>query len=495
MLNSSLLPRTTPLAILLLAIGLGRTSAPVGVQAQGFGVYEQGSCVMARAGTAAAQGCGDGSSIYFNPAHLADVQDLRVTLGATVIDASGTFAYDYYERPPYTGFEVSLQNDPIPVPHLYATYGLTDRLSLGLGTYVPYGLETHWPIRLDEETFFDGAFEAYDAVVQAIYVQPTAAYQLTDRLTVGGGPIIAISSVELNQVLDLSTVEVPAGDGSVTLGQLGVAHHTAFATSSLQASGAVGVGANLGLAIQATDWLRVGARATSPISISYDGEATFERVNTDALTSLIFVPPSPLAEDTDNDGIPDTPVTANELVQPRFQGDGPLTDQSVETELTFPAQVVVGTSIQATEAILLLADYQYTRWSSFDTIPLDFERLGERSRVENYKDTHAIRLGGEVQVDPRLTLRAGYLFNTAAAPDEAVTPLLPEAERHHATLGLGLQLTDLTEINVSYQRLLQADRRGRVRGPMPSQPPTAALNNGLYEFGANLFGATLTLHL
>lgn len=488
------LVRTRPLALFLVVLGFVSLPVLQPAQAQGFGVYEQGSCVMARAGTAAGQGCADGSSMYFNPAHLTEMDDLTITGGATVINATGSFTYDYYERPPYTGVEIPLQNDAIPIPHLYATYGVSDRVSVGLGTYAPYGLESRWPLDLDGETFFDGAFEGYNSFIQALYIQPTAAYQLTDRLTIGGGPILAVSSVELNQVLDLAAVQVMRDGQQLTLGQLGVAHHTAFASSSLEASGATGFGANVGVAFRVSDRIRVGVRATTPITVSYDGEATFQQVNSDELSSLVFVPPSPLS-DVDGDGIPDRPVTAEDLVRSRFQSDGVLTDQTVETKITFPAQAVVGASVQATESLLLLVDYQYTRWSSFDTIPLEFEKLGEQVRIENFKDTHALRFGGGYQVDPRLTLRAGYLYNTAASPDAVVTPLLPEAERHHATLGFGLHLTGMTEINVSYQRLLQTDRRGRVRGPTEGEPPTTALNNGLYEFGAHLFGATLTLHL
>ena len=44
---------------------------PAAVLAQGYGVYEQGTCVMARAGTGVASPCADGSSIYFNPAGIA----------------------------------------------------------------------------------------------------------------------------------------------------------------------------------------------------------------------------------------------------------------------------------------------------------------------------------------------------------------------------------------------------------------------------------------
>ncbi|MFB6271437.1 MAG: OmpP1/FadL family transporter [Salinibacter sp.] len=483
--------------ILALTVGL---LAPSSVQAQGFGVYEQGSCVMARAGTAVAQGCDDGSSIYFNPAHLANADGLTASLGATVIDARGSFTYDYAARAPYTGVEVDLQNDPIPVPHGYVTYGVTEKLGLGLGAYVPYGLETNWPVQLSDGTYFDGAFEGFKSRIQNIYVQPTIAYQVTPDLRVGAGPILAISTVELRQLLDLSQQTTPDGP---TFGQLGVPFHTAFARVGLEASNELGYGANVGVSYQASDRISIGARFTTPITVSYEGDAKFTQVQTD----LVFPATSPLAQDLDRDGTPD-PTPADLLVAGQFDGsgvldpyqqrassDGDLSSQTVETEITFPFQLVGGISFQATEKLLLLADYQFTGWSSFDKIPLEFAKLGKRVREENYNNTHAIRLGAEYDLFDQLSARIGYLYNTAAAPDEVVTPLLPEADRNQFTIGLGWRPLERAEINVSYQLLLQNDRRGRVRGPRSGESLSTDLNQGLYTFGANLFGTTLTLHL
>ncbi|PSQ55169.1 MAG: long-chain fatty acid transporter [Bacteroidetes bacterium QH_10_64_37] len=468
--------------------------------AQGFGVYEQGTCAMARAGAAVADGCGDGSSIYFNPAHVADAEGVTASLGATVIDARGEFTYDHTARPPYTGVKVDLQNDPIPVPHGYLTYGLTERLGVGLGLYVPYGLETNWPVQFPDGSYFDGAFEGFKSRIQNIYVQPTVAYQITPKLRVGAGPIVAFSSVELRQLLDLSQQTTPAGP---TFGKLGVPFHTAFARVGLEASNEIGYGANVGVSFRATDRLSVGVRFTTPITISYEGNAEFTQLQ----TGLIFPASSPLAQDLDGDGTPDS-TPADLLLAGQFDSngvldqysqlvgeDGALSSQTVETEITFPFQLVAGISVRATEKLKLLADYQLTGWSAFDQIPLEFEALGERVREQNYGSTHAVRLGAQYDVIEQLTARLGYLHNTAAAPDEGVTPLLPEAARNQFTVGVGWRPVEQAELNVSYQLLLQNDRRGRVRGPLPGQPLSTDLNQGVYSFGANLFGATLTLHL
>src|SRR2546426_7229415 len=59
---------------------------PALLGAQGFGIYEQGTCSMGRAGTGVAAPCADGSAMFFNPAGLAGVKGAHLTVGATLLD-------------------------------------------------------------------------------------------------------------------------------------------------------------------------------------------------------------------------------------------------------------------------------------------------------------------------------------------------------------------------------------------------------------------------
>jgi len=435
---------------------------------------------MAMAGAAVANPCGDASSLFFNPAGLVETEGITVSAGATVIAAQGSFTSDY------TGTQTELQNDPIPVPHLYGAWRATSDLAVGLGVYVPYGLETEWPAN------WDGAFEGYDNGVESIYIQPTVAYKITDRIRVGGGPILGIGSVTLNQRVDASQQRVSGGDtdtpaDDVYLADLGVPHHTAFADASLEGSGAVGYGGHIGVTVQATDRIQFGARYVTPVKFEYEGEATFEQVE----TGLQLPANNPL---TGSNAVP-----LDFLLQSSFvRGSGPLVTQSLETSLTMPAQFVAGVSVEPINGLLLLADYQWTGWSSFDSITLTFEKEAlNRTREEGFENTHAVRLGTSYDLTEAVTLRGGYLFNQSAAPDRSVTPLLPEANRHHVTAGLGWRATDVVELNVAYQYLGQNDRRGRVRGERVGEedPTTEELNSGLYSFDAHLIGTTLTIHL
>lgn len=451
-------------AALALALSVG------GLQAQGFSVNEHGTCQMGRAGAGTASPCADGSAVLFNPAALAGTDGATVSAGAMVLAAFGEFTSDY------PGETTELDNDPIPVPHLYATWGATDRLGVGLGVFVPYGLETKWP------TDFEGRFLGYDNKLQSIYVQPTLAYELNDVISVGGGPTYVVGAVELNQRLDLSTQTVPsdAVPTGTTFGQLGVPHHTDFADANLDASGATGVGANVGVQIRPADWVRVGARYLSQVTLEYEGDATFEQVE----TGLTLAAGNPF-------GLP-AGTSMDEVVAGSFSSSGALQDQVVRTEITMPDQLQAGVAVDATDRVTVMADYHWMDWSDFDAIPLDFEVARDDEQVEDYEDTHAVRLGLEAEATSDVTVRGGWIYHDAAAPDRTVTPLLPEAARHEITGGLGWSISPSFTVDLAYQFIAQQDRRGRVTDSAPGTSPTTALNSGLYEFGAHLVSSTFT---
>ena len=457
-------------AVLALAVAAG------GLQAQGFSVNEHGACQMGRANTGTAAPCDDGSAILWNPGAVARTDGVDISAGGLLLATYGEFTRDF------TREETELDNDLIPVPHLYAAWGATDRLGLGLGVYVPYGLETKWPTE-----GFEGRFSGYDNSLQSIYVQPTVAYQLTDAVSVGGGPTFVIGSVELNQRLDLSAQPVPEQFGlppGTTFGQLGVPFHTDFADAGLEASGATGIGGNFGIHVEASDRVSFGARYTTSVELEYEGDASFQQVSTG-----LAIPPGvePLNPS-------DQPVPLDPLLAAQFQSGGVLVDQSVSTTITMPDQMMAGLAVDATDRLTLLADWHWQDWSDFGVIPLDFELAPDEERVEDYQDTHAARLGLEIDASRSLTLRGGYVYHDAAAPDKTVTPLLPEARRNEVTAGVGWEPSPGFEVNLAYQFIAQEDRRGRVVEPPSGEPPTPALNSGVYTFGAHLFSSTLTFH-
>lgn len=457
---------------LLLALLIA--TAPGHAAAQGFSVNEHSTCVMGRAGTGVAQPCLDGSAIVYNPAGLvAGGTGWTVSAGVTVIAASGDFTFDR------DGEVVDLDNDPIPVPHAYVRYGWSDRLAFGLGLFAPYGLGTEWPRTVDGEPF-SGAFSGYDNSLESPYIQPTVAFRVHDRISLGAGLTVVLGSLELNQLVDLSEVPTSAADGAPTFGQLGIPRGTAFADSKLEGDSDAEFGFHAGAVVHVTDALSLGARYLSAVELEYDGDAEFSQVS----TGIILPPDNPFGAPagTSLDAI----LTASGLFS-----TGPFVSQGVQTRIEMPAQFIAGLAYSATDQLTLLFDWQWTDWSSFDRVPLEFTILPDGERIENFEDTNAFRFGAEYDWDEFWDFRVGYLFHDAAAPDETVTPLLPENTRNEFTAGLGWDVPGGFLVDVAYQYIDQDDRRGRTREPQEGQDPIDA-NDGLFSFNAHLFAVTLS---
>jgi long-chain fatty acid transport protein len=448
--------------------------APAALAAQGFSVNEHGTCHMGRGGAGVAAPCADGSAVMFNPAGVGvHGRGLLLTAGMTVIAAGGDFTDDY------TQASTDLDNDPIPVPHLYVAYGVNEKLAAGLGVFVPYGLGTEWP------TTFEGRFSGYDNSLRSIYVQPTVAYEISPGVKLGAGFDYVFGTVKLTQRLDLSEqLAPPPAPPGTRLSQLGIPWHTDFANALIEADGS-GFGGNVGVLLDVTDRIHFGARYLTQVTIDYDGTATFDPVD----PGIILPADNPF-------GVPaGTPLSAVISGLNLFSDGGPLADQGGSASITMPAQLLAGLAVDVSSQLRVLADYQFTWWSVFDTLELDFasDLTPDRTIIEAYEDTHAGRVGFEYRSSDRLTLRGGYLYHTAAAPDLTVTPLLPEGARNEFTAGVGFSLGPKITSDVAYQYIRQNNRRGRVQEPPSDVEPTTDLNTGLYSFMAHLLGVTFTV--
>lgn len=452
------LPYTLSLALLALPAVSG---------AQAFGLNEIGSCALARGFAATAQPCDDASSIYWNPGALPKTPGFSFYGGAAIIKINSSFTQDTT----FTKYEGDVPTQY--VPHVFLNYRDTGRLAYGIGAYVPYGLTSQWGDN------FPGRFEAKKASLQSIYVQPNIAYQLTDNWSVGGGPIYGHSTVELVQAADLAAVTAAPG---VTFGQLGVPKRTEFARARVKGS-ANGYGFTFGVQGKLTPVWNVGLRFLSQVNFRYDNaDATFEP----RLTGLVLAANNPL-------GLPGgTPVDA--LVASQFTGSGALAPQKASTVIRHPAQIQAGFAYTGFEGTTLSFDYAYVGWRSFQELPISFTG-GAPSTVlkEEYNNTSSIRVGIEHRATSGLALRAGAAAATSAAPDQTVTPLLPEMDRGYGMLGAGFPVFGRFGLDAAYAHIFTSGRRGRIdeRPAGFSSSQALALNSGFYSLSANILSLSL----
>jgi long-chain fatty acid transport protein len=460
--------------VTLLVCGISAVS-----RSQGFQVNEIGSCAVARGLAVTGSPCKDPSNIYWNPAATASLEGWSAYVGMAAIAVRGGFTADTSRRT-YDA------DAPVAFPaNVFVNYGAKGgRWALGLGAYVPFGLTSQW------STDFPGRFEALRASLTSIYVQPNFAYRIARGWSIGGGPVIGYSQVQLRQSLDLAQQDAVGG---ITFGQLGLAARTEFARAKLAGS-ATAFGFNIGVHGElGPDW-EVGARYLSSLDFHYNNaDATFGQI----LTNLVLPAGNPL-------GVPGgTPLDG--ILSGQFLPGAALSAQHVSTRIKHPAQFQVGLGYSGFVNSRISGDFEWTQFSSFTALPVTFSgpaSVENRSLIEDYTNSWSLRFGVEHAFPVGIKGRIGFSYVSSPAPDISVSPLIPDMNRRNYTIGFGVPLSPRYTLDAGYLHVNTSGRRGRVvensvstAGPVPDgggNTLTAQdLNSGFYTLSANVLSLSI----
>lgn len=379
MLSASLRWTAAGAAALLL------TSAPR-ADAAGFAIFEQGARAMGFAGAYTAQSS-DGSAIFHNPAGIAFLKQKQLYIGGTLIRPSATFT----GADPFPGATVTENGDVgilIP-PNAYFTVPFSETIAFGVGLHTPFGLRTEW----EDPDAFTGRYISTRADLAGFAVNPTVAFKLEDRLSVGVGLDVRFSRIQLDRrvpVVNPFTQKVVDG-----------------ASVHLESGYNRGFGFNVGVLAKATDTLSVGASYRHKVKVDFSGTAAFESIPT---------------------GSADLDV--------RVRASLPSGSPALQTSIEFPAFASFGFAKQFGEWTFE-ADVNWYQWSSFDELRLVFATEPRLNEIipEEYSNSFQYRFGIERVLNDTWTLRGGYFFDESPSPPESMSPLLPDANRNGFCLG------------------------------------------------------------
>ena len=406
----------------------------------GYGIYEQGAAVlgMGGAGTVSVH---DASADFYNPAALVALQGKQVYFGGTWLSTHVSFAgVDPY---PGLGTTEKMKTGAFFPPEFYWTNHVGSRWAYGVGVNAPFGLGVDW----ENPDTFTGRERVTKGTLRTINANLSLAYAPTPEWSFGAGFDALYAGVELHNVM---AEVVPGGGG----GKLNVAR------AELKGGYKPGYGYNLGVLWSPDKLWQFGLTYRGNVDVKIDdGDATFTQVMTG---NAAF----------------DAAVTA-----------GLPPAQKVATTLHFPSILSFGAAWKPSPGWTWEVDATQTGWSKFDNLPLTFKTTPaiNDTIIENYGDSWRLSVGAEHQLKS-LTYRFGYYFDQAAAPSESMTPLLPDANRHGVTLGLGWTLGKNKAWNLDvYNLALFVEDRS-----------TNGVNrdgfNGTYKSYINGTGASLAYH-
>jgi len=403
----------------------------------GFSIYEQGAKATAMGGAFIAQ-ANDVTAVFYNPAGITSLKGLNIGLGATIIMPEFSFTGPTNVDP---NLYTKAKEQIFPPAHFYLTYGLNEKLSLGFAFYTLFGLGSEWPQN------WVGRLLATKTDLKTFSFNPVIAYRVLENLSVSAGFTYIMGTVTMEK-------SIYTGYSADT-----------YVESKLAADGS-GMGFNVGLQYKPTEKLTIGAVYRHNVKMSFkDGDATFQ-----------------------------IPELKNTSMYNYLKAVFPNTKGS--SDLTFPNLIGFGVSYAFTEQLIAEFNFMQLGWSSYDVLKIKFKdpvaEKTETESVRNYQDSYSLRFGLEYKVNEQLAVRAGYLRDNHAVPDEYVEPSLPEGDRNLYSVGIGYKFNNIT-LDAYYMFLQQEDREITTSKLEVNDQPFPF--NGTYKGLANMFGLTVGISL
>jgi long-chain fatty acid transport protein len=370
-------------------------AAPGSALAGGFYLQEQSPIEIGRALSGGAAAGDDPSTIYFNPAAMTQLQGVQLSAGGSALMASAhqTNRGSYRSVPgstvrvPIGGNDGGNPFDKvIPVPSFYASAQLNDRLWLGLGVNAPFGL------KLEYDAGFFGRYDSLYTDLKTYNIQPSAAYKLTDNLSIGGGVDVQYVKAELTNALPQVSPLVTT-DGFTSL-----------------KGDDWSVGWNAGVFYTTGD---------TNFGVHYRSAIKHKLAGTQTISGLV------------------TPLSA---ANGSFAATAPL---------DLPDILTVSMMHKLTPQLRAMLTGKWYNWSNFKGIAVT-SATGTTNKELDYHDSYSFSAGAEYDVSPALTLRAGTMFDRTPTNPRYLTTRVPDGDRVWLTGGATFNISPAAALNVSY---------------------------------------------
>jgi long-chain fatty acid transport protein len=260
-----------PVAALLLLPGISLAS--------GFALIEQSVSSMGTAYANGSSGMDDASTIFFNPASMSRLEGknasggLHVIHSRTDVDAKGF----YNPSNPTIAFVglsgVSTGNNgkddiglTAAVPHGGYSHQLNDRMWAGLTINGPFGLKTKY------DNDWVGRYHAIKSDLKTVNINPSFAYEINDKASVGAGVSALYADGELTNAVDggLATLQAGVPPGSPPF--FWVPGSDALDSEAKLTGDDWGYGWNVGVMLEPTPGTRIGMHYRSKVDLTLEGD-------------------------------------------------------------------------------------------------------------------------------------------------------------------------------------------------------------------------------
>ncbi len=396
-------------------------------------------------------------NMYFNPAGMAYMDktlDLSGSFTGIIPTATATVGGKKYE----TDNGVST---PISVNAAFSVY---PNLKAGIAFYTPYGSSINWTDN------WPGSVLSQNVSLKVFTIQPTLAWAINDKFSIGAGAMITWGNVDLNKgLVSPATMDKAVG----ALAELGALPQEtplfgdiAPASVNLNGTSQIAVGFNVGAMYNISKQWTVGASFRSKMGMKVKaGDAYVRYANA--------VAEGVLGETLDL-----------------------INEANFKAEMPCPWVLSLGASYKPVDKLTLALDARLTGWKAYKTLDIEFlsEQLTGFNQyiTKNYKNSWCFSLGAEYTVTNRLDARLGLMVDTSPVDKTYYNPETPGMTKIEPTIGLSFRPIPSLSIDLGFMYVAGCGIKGAsceyadlLGGMMPGKL-VPAITGGLVQAGVPL---------
>ncbi|EKO3977019.1 outer membrane protein transport protein [Vibrio fluvialis] len=381
---------------LSIAVACGLASVSNLTQAAGFQLAEYSATGLGRAYAGEAAIADNAGSQWRNPAMLTYLKGTQISAGALYVNPNVDVEGDvsFYGSTSSTSSS-DYANDAV-IPNFYISHQVNEKWALGLAFGTNYGMETELDSGFAASHFGD------EAMVTTMEANANIAYQLTETVSIGGGIRYVMGEGHFGAKSPTQTEALSLTKGT---------------TLKYMEGDDTSWGWQAGAAWQMTPNNRVGFAYKSEVDLKLSGSAN------------MYV-----------------------------QSYGKVLSDTGYMMLTLPATAELSTYHQLTDQFALHTSINWTDWSSFEKLQAELDTMGTvMVKEENWKDNYRFAVGATYQVDPKLALRSGVAYDTAAVSTKNRTITIPETDRIWLSVGAGYDVTEQLTLDAAFTYIFAKD--------------------------------------
>lgn len=424
----------------MLALLLAAALAPT-ADAAAFYFADTGTRGLSRSGAFVA-GADDLSAQYYNPAALINLDRGMFYFNFSAFTQNVSFTRkDYNDDGSLRETWPVVENDAAPM--LIPAFGVGHHFGLP-NTYFAVGMWTPVAPSLSYPALGSQHYTLQDSLTWQIFAGPSVAHRFFDMVTIGGG--IHWTLVRAEQSLSLMVCQdEDVFDGEVTNCPDDATAEENDLFAEVKAWDKGSLTGNIGILVEPTPYLSIGASATPPTKVKAGGTLAISLSEDHWL----------LGNSTESEG--------DDILN-----SGDAIDEDVTVMLTMPWVLKGGVAVRPVPKLEVELAGGYQGWSATKEIRVtnvelilednpDNGLIGEDQRITDdvvlpagYRDSWSVRLGVDGDITDYLSVRGGAYYETGGVPAQVMTVALVDNDKFGFSLGATGIIADRFSIDVGF---------------------------------------------